>query len=79
MCGNSSFGLSSVDSVPLTVVANYCNFNSPNDGLCSIHSCNAVSLNPYEGDPKSNFYEASVNHPDCTCRHGDGLWFKKLI
>eukprot|EP01080_Neovahlkampfia_damariscottae_P004234 gene4234-7571_t len=75
MCGNSSFGLTSADSLPLTIVTQFCNFSSPNDGLCSIYSCNDVGgSNQYQYQPNANFYQPQTNHPDMTCRHGDGLW-----
>lgn len=77
LCGTSAYGLNTRYSVPLSVVASFAGYPEHNDGLVPQGSCKILGRSrgkPYEDDPSSKFYRPTTNHPDNTCRHGDGLW-----
>jgi len=72
MCGTSAYGLNSVDSAGLALVAEISSLPAPNDGLVTEDSCNVGR--PFGGAPTANYYRADINHADATCRNGDGWW-----
>ena len=77
LCGTSPFGLTTEYSLALEIVAKFVNYGEPSDGLVPITSCKGVGRsqgNEFKETPDSNFYSAATNHPDNTCRHGDGMW-----
>ena len=77
LCGDSAYGLNTVFSIPLSIVASYANFPEHSDGLVPISSCQIVGKRQgktFGETPDEMYYKPSTNHPDNTCRHGDGLW-----
>ena len=75
-CGTSPFGLLSIDSLPLTALAEFAGFGSaPNDGAVAAAGCRAAggSSARWAEDVASPHYQADVNHFDLTCRHGENL------
>jgi hypothetical protein len=77
LCGTSAFGLTTMFSIPLSVVASYAGYPEDNDGLVPQGSCKIIGRRQnavYGNDPGGLFYKPATNHPDNTCRHGDGLW-----
>jgi len=77
LCGTSAFGLNTVYSIPLSVVASYAGYPEDNDGLVAQGSCKVLGRNQgntFRDDADSKFYRPTTNHKDNTCNHGDGLW-----
>jgi len=74
LCGTSATGLTSIWSVPLVVLAQMSDLESPNDGLIETTKCQAHASDKYTPFPESHFYLANVNHADGTCRNGNGWW-----
>ena len=73
MCGDSAFGLWSVDSLELQALAEVAGFASPNDGAVAVSGCHPGDQ-PTARVPGATHFTAAVNHLDLTCRHGDGVW-----
>ena len=76
MCGDSPFGLWSINSVELRALASWVNFSEKNDAVVPLSGCPAPAGAKLSRDPRGEHYLASVNHYDLTCRHGDGWWGK---
>lgn len=77
LCGTSAYGLNSKYSIPLSIVASFAGYPENNDGLVPQGSCKVLGRRmgkTYQDDASATFYRPTTNHPDNTCRHGDGLW-----
>eukprot|EP00455_Lapot_gusevi_P043105 TRINITY_DN51_c0_g1_i1.p1 TRINITY_DN51_c0_g1~~TRINITY_DN51_c0_g1_i1.p1 ORF type:complete len:291 (+),score=79.44 TRINITY_DN51_c0_g1_i1:106-978(+) len=71
MCGSSAFGLMSSYSLELYSLSEVVGYPEPNDGMVGWSSC-AVPGATYSATFQADFYQASINHADATCRNGDG-------
>ena len=74
MCGDSAFGLWSVDSLELQALADLAAFGRPNDGAVAVTGCHPDDIQSAARSPAAAHFTAAVNHLDLTCRHGDGVW-----
>jgi hypothetical protein len=75
ICGTSAAGITTSYSVGLYAVAKMVGLSDLNDGLVDYESCITDKNIIYSDScPESNFYNATVNHADGTCRNNDG-WF----
>jgi hypothetical protein len=72
MCGTSAYGLHSIDSAGLVLLAKIAGLSLPNDGLVSWNSCHLDYT--YGAAFDDDWYETVTNHADATCRNGDGWW-----
>eukprot|EP01080_Neovahlkampfia_damariscottae_P008277 gene8277-102_t len=80
LCGTSPWGLFSEFSAALEIVAKIVDYGEPSDGLVPITSCKVVGHaqgKEFKDTPDSEFYRPATNHPDNTCRHGDGFWSER--
>mmetsp|Transcript_13208 Transcript_13208/g.46211 ORF Transcript_13208/g.46211 Transcript_13208/m.46211 type:complete len:303 (-) Transcript_13208:137-1045(-) len=71
MCGDSDWGLTSEYSALFEALAALVKYGEANDGMVGIASCK-LDGKTYSSDYTSDFYEASINHADGTCRDGNG-------
>ena len=74
MCGDSAFGLWSVNSLEMKALAQWVNFGAASDGVVPTALCDAYQGPQAEHAPTASRYTAGVNHYDLTCRNGDGWW-----
>ena len=60
-------------SLPFDLLTEYLKFDGFSDGVVGWDSC-ALDGIEYSKDATSDYYQASVNHMDGTCRNGNGLY-----
>jgi len=71
MCGTSDWGLTSKYSILFEALSKLVGYGEDNDGMVGIDSCLLDGVT-YGDSPDSDFYQASINHADGTCRDGNG-------
>lgn len=71
MCGTSPFGLTSLYSLPMEALSDLVKYGEPDDGMVGIDSC-LITGKSYGDSYEDKFFKAEINHPDATCRDGDG-------
>lgn len=75
MCGDTPLGLSTVDSVGLSILAQLAQLDSgANDGMVDLDNCSPGFSGTWSSNAGDSNYKPAANHGDTTCRHGDG-WF----
>ncbi|KAL0491601.1 hypothetical protein AKO1_000164 [Acrasis kona] len=75
MCGVSPMGITSVLSPALKILSQIVGYSEYSDGLVPISSCTRTgSGKVFSYDYRNNWYLASVNHADGTCRYGDSYF-----
>lgn len=73
LCGDSAFGLWSIDSPGMQALADLAAFGEPNDGAVPTRSCHPPGVHA-KRSPNSRHFTAGANHYDLACRHGNGMW-----
>lgn len=71
LCGTSPFGLTSLYSIPMEALSDLVHYHEDDDGMVGIDSC-LIPGKSYGDSYENAFYKAHVNHPDGTCRDGNG-------
>jgi len=76
ICGSSPGGLSDKYSLAMLALSEAVNYGEDNDGMVDVTSCMLPTMT-YDRQFTSRYYLAAINHPDSTCRDGDGLFEKE--
>lgn len=71
LCGTSPFGLTSLYSIPMEALSDLVKYGEPDDGMVGLDSC-VIPGKQYGDSYEDTFFKAAVNHPDGTCRDGNG-------
>jgi hypothetical protein len=72
ICGDSSSGLLSYMSVPLTTFSSLVSYHEPNDAIVPYSSC--AIQDSYGTNFSALSYRTETNHMDGACRTGDGMY-----
>jgi hypothetical protein len=74
MCGDSPYGLNSLYSAALYSLSFYVGYGDINDGMVPFASCRTISVLDFSLSYQDQYYLATINHADGTCRDGNGYW-----